>query len=616
MDESARLLITTAIEESWGCHLPSLFLGEWCRMYGRQSVWKNMDAKVVPFHWNDREKLSHDYEYLCELYERILPLLAKKLNEIHGVDYSSRYWRILIGPWLAYFMHSLFDRWESIQQAVNKYSIVETIVLTGDEEAIVPYCMEQFFSELVGSHEWNHSIYAFILENFTEIKCVKKVSSKRFERFWGKTSENRKSNLKTNLIDYYSKFAEQLVKNDDSFFIATYLSPFNELKLHLRFHQVPLRWTTVPPMISTVDLQKREWICSLPEQSLFETCLLSLIPKQIPIAYLEGYEKIVKQTKNLPWPKKPPLIFTSNVLWHATIPMAYSAYHVEKGAKLVYGQHGGYGLLKFQWSEKHEIDIADRFLTWGWTEEDTRKLIPVGILKQVNNYQGKKGVEKNRLLLVRASYLPYTFRLDSDVGLPQALATIDRCIKFAGLLSEDIRCKSLIVRLYPLLKKFSAAGQNDDRSSEDFFCEELRWRNSMPEVHLNKGLDRINILVAQSRLVIYSYNGGTGYLEFMAAGLPVLAFWDMKASPVRDSAIPYFEDLKRVGIFHETPESAAAHVNTIWNDVQGWWESTEVQEVVVRFMSRYCHKPDNLLEHVEAALRDVIVESKPKHDSE
>ena len=114
-----RLLVSTAIEESWGESEPVLFLGEWCRIFSRRRQWEGLDAEVVPYHWSDRKKVETDRVYLWDLHERLLVDLARKLNGIHGVDHGTRYWRILIGPWLGYFTQTLFDRWEQISLAIN-----------------------------------------------------------------------------------------------------------------------------------------------------------------------------------------------------------------------------------------------------------------------------------------------------------------------------------------------------------------------------------------------------------------------------------------------------------------------------------------------------------------
>ena len=87
-------------------------------------------------------------------------------------------------------------------------------------------------------------------------------------------------------------------------------------------------------------------------------------------------------------------------------------------------------------------------------------------------------------------------------------------------------------------------------------------------------------------------------------------YWNPNHWELRESAIPYFEDLKRVGIFHETPESAAHHVATIWDDVNAWWTSPEVEDVLGRFKLRYCDMPDDLLGRIETVFHEVMVGSK------
>jgi len=171
----ARFLITTSLEETWQDGEPVLFLGEWCRLYSSKDRWAAMDAEVLPYHWDDRTKLYSDYQYLQEFYERLLPDLAAQMNQIHSVDHGVRYWRILIGPWLGYFTQMLFDRWTSIQQAATRHALSGTVVLTGQEETLAPNDMADFSRLFVGD-EWNHHIYAAILQGFTAVPCTKRAS--------------------------------------------------------------------------------------------------------------------------------------------------------------------------------------------------------------------------------------------------------------------------------------------------------------------------------------------------------------------------------------------------------------------------------------------------------
>ena len=118
-----RYLVKTALEETWpkGLNDAVLFLGEWCRIYSRKERWSKMNADILPYHWDDRNKLYNDYQYLNSLYEDTLNNTKEQLNRIHDVDYSLRYWRILIGPWLAYFMQMVFDRWAMLNFAFKSY---------------------------------------------------------------------------------------------------------------------------------------------------------------------------------------------------------------------------------------------------------------------------------------------------------------------------------------------------------------------------------------------------------------------------------------------------------------------------------------------------------------
>ena len=167
----------------------------------------------------------------------------------------------------------------------------------------------------------------------------------------------------------------------------------------------------------------------------------------------------------------------------------------------------------------------------------------------------------------------------------------DQC-SFINNLPSHIR-NALIVRLY----------------SHDYgWDQKLRWRDHFPDLYLDDGDSDINNLIKQSRLYIATYNATT-FLESFTMNIPTVIFWNPSHWELRESAVPYFKDLKRVGIFHETPLSAAKHAATIWNNVDEWWYSTRVREVLERFKKNYCYSPENLLGCVEHVLRDTIITS-------
>ena len=156
-------LVTTADERTWPRNKPVLFLGEWCKRFSRKEKWSKLDFKTATYHWDDRAKLSRDYNYLQGLHEVLLKDLSIQLNKIHNVNYSIRYWRILIGPWLGYFVQALFDRWFMLKKAVEQPEVTNCFMLDRCFISVVPNDMKNF-NELFIDDNWNEAIYSQLLE--------------------------------------------------------------------------------------------------------------------------------------------------------------------------------------------------------------------------------------------------------------------------------------------------------------------------------------------------------------------------------------------------------------------------------------------------------------------
>ncbi len=590
--DKSRILVTTALEQSWPENQPILFLGEWCRLHAHKDRWAGMDAEVMPYHWDDREKLLLDFQYLQALNEQLLRELSGELNRIHGENRSLRYWCIVLGQWLNFFTGTVFDRWEMVRRAAATGSITGSRCLTIPDEQLVANDTTNFGELIVGDH-WNHALYARLMKGWTDIplditsyepgpdclveKALPIGAPRRIKRY---------------LANQATRLSSMFVRPNECFFISSYLPLLEDLKLQWRLGQLPKIWQ--PPSVPRVklDMRQRKWKLNPTEQaSTFEEIVRALIPEQLPTIFLEGYRKISQVVNQLPWPRRPRLIWTSNHHLSDDVFRMWAASRVDLGCSFVTGQHGGEATGLFNGSFSFQEKICDSHLTWARDTAANTKEKPVGMLQMPAQQHHRES--KSIALLVTVAIPRYSFDMRSMSIGGQMLPYFEDQFTFVENLSAPIR-DALTVRLYP----------------QDYgWGQAARWRDRFPDLRLDKGQANINDLIRQSRLYISTYNATT-YLESFTMNVPTIIYWNPNHWELRDSAIPYFEDLKRVGIFHETPESAARHVTAIWDDVDAWWTSPSVREVLERFKARYCHLPDDLLDRVEAALREVMADGK------
>jgi putative transferase (TIGR04331 family) len=546
-----------------------------------------MDVEIPPYHWDDRERLQRDYTYLQDLYERLLHDLAAQLNRMHAVDRGPRYWRILVGPWLGYFIQILFDRWTSIQECVRGYDLSGTIVLRGGEAAFIPTSMGEF-PWLFVDDAWNHHIYSSILTRHTNVRCVEQARGSVPAHFAAIAPVTRQP-LKRSVAAWGSRVAAALVRERDALLLSTYLPLRDELTMQLRLRQIPQLWRSTPLVSVAVDFQQREWRLDGECRSEFEAYARGQIPQQIPSAYLEGYSTLLRQIASLPWPKRPKVIWTSNAQNTDDVFKAWAAEKVERGAPLVIGQHGGhYGSGRWSFSEDHDVAISDRYLSWGWSDLAQPKVRPVGQLKAKRPLKVRHGVQPDALLV--SCVVPrFSYWMYSAIVARQWLDHFEDQCAFAAALPLSIR-NALHVRLYP----------------QDFGWDQAaRWRDRFPEIRLEEGRVNIDALIRRSRLYISTYNATT-FLESFTMNVPTVMYWNSRHWELRDSAGAHFDELVRVGIFHATPESAARHVAAVWDDVEAWWGSEPVTRALDRFKKIYCDAAPGLLGRVEHALRGVI----------
>ncbi len=561
---AGRYLVTNALEETWPNHKEKIiFLGEWCKLYLRKKYWQNLDYEVLDYHWDDKIKFEKDYYYLIDFYEKTLKKIAVKMNMIHQVNYGLKYWRILLGPWLSLFIQSVFDRWEMIQLAINSNHKLKSIILTEKEYKWTPYDYENFKNFVTQDDGWNNFIFSKIVE-FHNNKII--IENKKTEDLKINNTKPKQNSFKLRIFHVYQSFANLINSNSSSLIISSYLNKIDDIMLSLSLFQLPLFINAKKNITSPPDINKRKWKLEFKTNSSFEKFLLKIIPIQVPSIYLEGYDGLTKKVKELNWPKNPKSIFTSNSIYGDELFKHYAGIKINKSIPLVVGQHGGgYGISKLSFLEYHELSIADKYISWGWTKGlINSKIYPIGQF----HYKPKKKSKSNKtkLLIVTGSFPRYSYFMEIMPISSQWLFYFKNQIDFVNQLNNSI-VKEITVRLY----------------RHDYGWNQIeRWKDSLPNLNYDIGTSGIEKHFSDTRLYIATYNS-TFYLESFRLDIPTILFWNPCRWENRDSVDPIFKELKRVKVFHESAESAAKHINQIWDDVEGWWSSKDVIEIIKKF---------------------------------
>lgn len=575
----SRYLITTEDESTWKFDRPVIFLGKWCLNEDRREVWQSLDHSIVNPESIARV-LPDLYQQTQVLHSHLSDDLAAALNSFHGLDFSIRYWRVITGPWLRSFCDNFIFRWAYMNQAINEFNANESY---SDFDHADPSNHPRNFIEYRDSqvcHEWNQYMYSkmWSLMSSPELPSppLSRQSHLGVPRVGPVERENSFSNRQVILTD-------------------TYLPRVSEATLSVLMRTRPTKGRRIAAPQRDIDPFSRTQL-RFPSTPISRLHALGreMVRDQILTSYVEGFPELVDSVDLLQLPNAPELIFTSNRHLYDDVFNTWVAKATELGSTYIIGQHGGhYGLSRFpSFSELHEEDISDGYLTWG--RKDSTKQIPGPCLTTVGRKY--RTSSKARYLLIVCDHIwRYPRSLFFDISEDsEYLEYIAQCV--TGLPATIF--KDVLIRL-------SHAHGDTGLSQVEW------WREHVPEVELDLGFSNMKSLLRRSRLVVSTYNGTT-FLETLNLNIPTLITWDDGYVQLRSEALPYFEKLEEVGIFHRNDRSFAEHVTKNWDDIGSWWNSEAVQSARQEFCNEYSKRVTHPLLSLRRTMRTVSVGKRPE----
>lgn len=584
-------LVTTALGETWDARRPNIFLGEWALLYGRRQALPG--ELCAPFGMDPDERLAQ-FVRIQQLAAVLLDELVLALNLTHGKRHGRRYWNILLGHWLQRFLSTLFNRHGSLKQALQQHAPSYSHVL--DSAGFDPSTRDSGgFVAAVNEPRWNHFLYARLLSDISSIALLPVEGRQAPQPVASSRPASRLRRLAQDVLDSASA---RLTRSTDALILNSYLPRRQQTKLFLSLGQLPQKWKQRPLPDWAVDhgrrVALRQELGSADDE--FERLARAYLSDYLPRCFLEGYGDLQAMAASVPWPSRPRFIFTSNNFDSDELFKAWTADKVAGGTPYVVGQHGvGYGTHHyFQTRYAPEHTASDRFLTWGWSNEDPRN-VPAFLLKTA----GMKPLPPpapgaSRLLLVAPVVPNQITHWDSvhEFGCNQQFQ-----FRMVQALPEDIRSQ-VVVRLH------HGAAQRS-------WLDVQRWQDAAPGVPVDTGMAPLEKQLDQVRLALFAYDS-TGMLEFFALDRPAMGMWYGGLNHLLPEARDAYLPLVEAGLIHLDPESAAACIARHWADVSGWWGSAQVKAAREDFSRRFARQSQEPVRE----LRKLLLAARPAREAE
>lgn len=550
-----RVLITTALEETWPKDSDLVFLGDWCKKYSRQNCLVGVQHETIPYHWKDRTKFKKDARYLQDFHETLLDRMHVILNGYHQTNHSIKYWRIVVGPWLAIVVPSVFDRWESLTAAMNLNDYDGIPVNDNVGQDLIK---QDYYSSAVSlqQDEWNYCLYSDIIKK--RYKPDQYQIKTAIRSIPAANSLASKPSLKQKIISMLDSLISKVQSRYHIALVDSYLSPLVRIRLAFKLGQFP-RYHSIfkreIPQVSFID-DFRNSVIGLNTTSTFEDYINESILQLLPSSYLEGFSKLQAMVSSISDDAE--LILTANAHISNDIFKIWCAHQVEyKETKLLVSAHGGCLPSEFSSFTDHERQISDTRIVWHVPLTDNEVRLPA------NKYVGKNrnvSAREDSVTLIGLDTGCYSYGMQS--GPSSSLMLDDFQQKKEFLVSSAVRFNRKI-GFYPSMIE---AWEFRSRFYDFLDREKI---SSYPNY---------NDAIQKSKLIICSYPQTTFSDALFYAGPTVLLYSDKYWTfpPFFNSLL---EDLKRVKVVFTDPILAAQHIDAIWDNPEVWWNSLEVQKV-------------------------------------
>jgi putative transferase (TIGR04331 family) len=540
----------------------------------------NREKDVILNHpWDKHKNYQKDSSKINKTYLQLLKQLSYILNKHHKIKKNTRYWKIIIGPWLHCFINAYYEKNLLCKIIFNykKKLIIPVVDLKFEKH--IPENFFTFFAGHIYSSNWNDYLFSYIvskkkLQKNLILRKKKQDNKKTYKKYNTFNFSNFLRKFFVNLIKILFYFR---IKKQPLIFFNTYLSFKDKIFLIYKNLSLPFNINDQKnPIKPDKDLRKK--LSEDIDKNNINNDLLKLSLLNIPIDYLENFsfigQTVFKSLVNM----SPKAILTSNGLYSSSFQARYIAECTAEGAKLIIAQHGGrYENIKNFFHIDYEIDISDYFLSWGM-KNNMSKIKNIGMIKPFKK-SIKTNVKKDKILFLMFAKGRFTRTVDSEINVKKLHYYYKNiCPNFYSILNDNLK-KNLIYR----------SSLNNYWSEKELLTKKCNHSKIDFERHKSDLFEAAK----KSKVVVCSYLSTT-FMELMAANTPVILFTPFSLKSYNNETIASFNLLEKNKIYFNSYDKAAKFINKNWMNIDDWWNTNNVQKSRKAFLNKFCKINKNL----------------------
>jgi putative transferase (TIGR04331 family) len=565
----------TSLPEFWGdgCS-ESLYLWQGSRHDRSLSDIVVDEIPTMPDMFVTREEMRTGHEFCVSFYYKILPVLARKLNDSHGTELSVNFWQTAFAYWLYRHIAVTYDKYVYLNSLDIDRSAIR---LLDKEDFFIPenhqdyiFCFTSDFGvqQLVSHYYYLYKKREFPVVNrrFTyrgdEPNREIDAMAIRLREYYRESGKEPK--IAVLGVTFPQRITDQLCHSSGGAINTFFLPP-----------------TKISPR--DADLGKRELIAGRAIENTFEAYFMQTLRYCLPRAFVENFRDYYDPYREDVRERNFSHVVSEH--WISGIPYSlYIATAKEEGRKFIAIEHGSGFFLIDNGRTFIEYDAADRYVTVGW-KKDVENLVQGGFAcREISPYSFAP--DKKKVLFVsRTKFVYWAEFNENNAGNSTFIREMKGVTDFMELLPAGLR------------------GDFVFRPRRVEYLWDTVRTLELEEKGITIDRGEFTSSISESRIVVIDHIT-TGIAEILMMKAPFLLLYDIRRIPMPGQLKRIFADLIGCGVVHTTAGSAVTHLSAIYDNVEGWWLSEPVQCAVNSLMDVSLAPADRTTDYLLSLLKE------------